>query len=129
MDVHAVIDRRTTAAALLVLLSLVDTVSAQDYYWWTQVFDDEGVYSGSDCASAVDCMLASREIGIQSHISRSTDGGFTWRKVWIDSGESPPLRWPLVLYDLTYADPAHAMVTADSGYILRTQDGGLTWSK
>ena len=119
-----------TCLSCLALLLFVADVVAQDSFWWTQVFHDEGLIVGADCADARHCMIVTREgIGMGNHVSKSTDGGFTWTRVLVDSGQTVPFKWPLQFGIVSYPDSMHAIVTADSGYIFRTADGGQTWER
>ena len=105
-------------------------VAAQLEWRWTSVLHDEGLHQGVDCADSLHCMIATiGGIGIESHVSMTTDGGFTWAKVLVDSGQKVPFKWPMRYFDIEYPDPRHGFVAADTGSLYITSDRGLTWQR
>jgi photosystem II stability/assembly factor-like uncharacterized protein len=117
------------AIAAILFIAMHSPANTQEGSWRRVGYDD-GFIWGADCADSMNCMIAVRlGIGIESHISRSTDGGVSWSKVMIDTGSLTPHRWPLLLYDLAFPTRSLVMVAADSGWIHRSVDGGETWAK
>jgi len=63
---------------------------------------------------------------------RTTDGGETWKNVFIDTASNPNrpdyLNMPSI-YDIAYPNEKLFIGVGDSGVIVRTTDKGETWSK
>ena len=126
--------RHTSVAGSLIVwmcaCCLPVEVAAQLEWRWTSVLHDEGLHQGVDCADSLHCMIATiGGIGIESHVSMTTDGGFTWAKVLVDSGQKVPFKWPMRYFDIEYPDPRHGFVAADTGSLYITSDRGLTWQR
>lgn len=72
--------------------------------------------------------------GDQEHIVRaSTDGGLTWRTVFDDStyvgdDEGGQILRKFKLRRIATPVPRLVLITCDSGYVLRSEDWGQTWS-
>jgi len=86
---------------------------------------------GFDCADSLNCMYYALLQGWGGHfIRRTTDGGVTWKTVYLDSAYSNgQVDYHLVprLYDIQYPNTKLCIAVGDSGLILRSTDKGETW--
>ncbi len=82
------------------------------------------------CADSLNCIVSCRYgAGIESCLLGTTDGGESWTTVYRDTANNPRRRWPLQMEGVAYPSRDLAIVVADSGYILRSTDGGATWEE
>lgn len=83
-----------------------------------------------DCADSVNCMALGTRGFSEFDVRKSTDGGRTWRIVFLDSGAATwPHALPIPLRYISYPTPSVCMVGGDSGQVVITRDGGNTWSR
>ncbi|HVZ37771.1 MAG TPA: T9SS type A sorting domain-containing protein [Candidatus Kapabacteria bacterium] len=90
----------------------------QDYYIW-----------GLSCADDSNCFaVASYQQTLVSMILRTTNGGLSWDSIY---SERRLLSGPTIPTYVGVARPtrSRAIVVADSGLVLRTTDGGATWTR
>lgn len=75
-------------------------------------------------------------VGDRSVITETTDGGTTWkpRKVEKPEGENsenPDMALAMqdpIFYDVRFTDEQHGWIAGEFGHLLRTADGGQTWT-
>lgn len=62
-------------------------------------------------------------------LAHTTDGGASWN--WVDTGVEGPLGvgYEYVMGDLYFTDEQHGLVVGGLGLVIRTDDGGMHWSK
>jgi photosystem II stability/assembly factor-like uncharacterized protein len=63
------------------------------------------------------------------HLAFTNDGGTTWQ--WVDTGIEGALQigYGVVMGDLAFADDQTGWAVGGLGQVLRTSDGGLTWTQ
>ncbi len=100
---------------------------------WTQQLDFSPPFaSNSDNAtlSSIACTNAAHAVAVgydenRAEIWRTTNGGRTWtrvgKKLW-------PLYSSVSLSDVVFADATHGWAVGD-GTVIKTSDGGVTWTK
>ena len=79
-----------------------------------------------DGLHAVAVGYADNADAVRPLILRTADGGVTWQRI------NAPGPWPAGgsgLTDVCFADSLHGWATGSSGTILRTVNGGLSWSR
>ncbi len=87
-------------------------------------------YMSLDCADSLHCMAISTFGFGEFDIRKSTDGGRTWRTVYLDSGGIGwPHPLPAPLRHISYPSADICAVGGDKGQVLVTRDGGATWSR
>lgn len=83
------------------------------------LFND--LYYGVDAADSLHFMGIARYMGYRNTIRRSSDGGVTWRQLYVDSARA------IRLCRVSYPRPDLCLVSCDSGRVLRSIDSGRTW--
>ena len=124
------------------LLQPLCTLHAQERPQWHVVAKFNGLKVGDtliggshilwsvDCADSLNCaVVAWVGFAIEPYILMTHNGGRSWQKVYSDTGKNERRYWPLLTEGVAYPVPSLAIVTADSGFILRTSDGGTTWEE
>jgi photosystem II stability/assembly factor-like uncharacterized protein len=107
---------------------------------WKSVFDDQPVSSiGAIAIAASDTnviYVASGEANIRGNVAagngiyKSTDGGKTWKHVWVQEGQIGTIAVHPGNPDVCYAAVlGHAFGPNPERGVYRTRDGGKTWQK
>jgi len=83
------------------------------------------------CCDSMNCMyLVDKDLLGGFHIQRTTDGGETWKKVYMDSAYFKGADdYHLVpkIHSLSYPNEKLCIAVGDSGLVLRSTDKGETW--
>jgi len=89
-------------------------------------------YFDIKCADSLNCIAWANIYTGGYYLRRTTDGGKTWKTVYMDSAyyTGPNKRYEVAdLQEISYPDTNLFIAIADSGYVLRTTDKGETWQK
>lgn len=118
----------------IVTLSVLPAYAQTDWKIIDSAFGRK--YSDLSCASSDDCMLTGsindrpKEYNFRSIVHHTTDGGKSWRVVLTDSVQLPPNQHlPLLYHFIAHPTANLAIVAADSGTIMRSDDAGKTWNR
>jgi len=63
-------------------------------------------------------------VGYFGMILKTTDGGYTWKKIW---NENFSFNEKSLFRDAVFLDDQTAYIVGDKGYIIQTTDGGKKW--
>ena len=80
-------------------------------------------------ANTVWALLAGGSISPNIQLVRTDDGGATWQ--WVDTGIEGAIKigFATVQGDLAFADAMNGWAVGGLGQVLRTRDGGLSWTQ
>lgn len=84
-----------------------------------------GVFHSSFLVAADTNVFFSMDPGSASrdpYVARSTDDGLTWEVVWTDT-----LPGVFLNLDIAFSDALHGWISGNSGSMVQTSDGGMTW--
>jgi photosystem II stability/assembly factor-like uncharacterized protein len=93
----------------------------------------DSYYNKIKCADSLNCMIWTDLFGAGGYyIRRTTDGGRTWKNVFMDSAYSNSandFKYVPKINEIAYPDEHLFIAVGDSGLILRTTDKGENWEK
>lgn len=123
--------RRLQCILFLALILPCDVLWSQFGVWTRQDSVPNLYYRSIDCPDTLHCMAFGNQIGTTPIIRSTTDGGATWRTVYIDSVRflNPGYHLTLRINAGALPTPMHAVVACDSGVVLLSDDGGGSWRR
>ncbi|MCX7737340.1 MAG: T9SS type A sorting domain-containing protein [Candidatus Kapabacteria bacterium] len=90
-------------------------------------------YYGLKCADSLNCMVWAQLTGSGGfYFRRTTDGGVSWKNVYMDSAyfyDYDNKHYVPKLFDLAYPNVKLFIAVGDSGLVIRTTDKGETWDR
>lgn len=92
---------------------------------WSAVFDGEGSGRMQDIDAVDDRTVVAVSHGFR--VYRTQDGGNLWQE--IDLGPARPNSSSVHAWDLEMLPSGRGWIVGDSGWVLKTTDGGLTWNR
>ncbi len=117
--------------SLLAMLIPCGALRSQIGVWTRQDSVPNLNYRSIDCADTLHCMAFGNQIGTTPIIRSTTDGGGTWRTVYLDSIRflNPGYHLTLRINAGALPTPTHAVVACDSGVVMLSDDGGGSWRR
>lgn len=87
-------------------------------------------FSSIDCADSMNCIATGALGNVYSILHKTSDGGKSWKTIMLDTSEViPVVRIALRLRTIKFLTSTIALITTDSGAILRSSDAGVTWTR
>lgn len=121
------IKTQARAAVSMMFVVIAVQVSSAQTRWEYSITRNDHVGYELACHENGTCIATIAEgVGLTSYVMRSTDRGHNWTRVHEDVARQPR-RWPLRLGKVLFLSPSEILITADSGYLLRSFDAGESW--
>lgn len=115
----------TFALALIIPIQL----QAQLPDWETVDSLDQFHYFDIACADDTHCMVVGQYMNTVTFIRGTSDGGETWHVLYSDSMNLEQFHLPPHLREIEFPTPDFCIAVGDSGYVVRSTNGGISWTK
>lgn len=107
----------------------IDSIDVKQYYYGIRGFVNPPFFLIS-CLDSLNWGYFAQDMGPYYVIYRTTtDGGDSWETRYVDTSKMYPDHRPKPIYSIAYLKKDLILCGSDSGYILKSTDGGYSWNK
>lgn len=112
----------------------VDSIDIKKYYYGTDFGNIRGFVNPPNfkisCLDSLNWGYFAQDLNPDYCIYRATtDGGLSWETRFVDTMKMYPDHRPKPIHSIAYIKKDLILCGSDSGYILKSTDGGYKWSK
>ncbi|MCX7736787.1 MAG: hypothetical protein N2319_08740 [Candidatus Kapabacteria bacterium] len=111
----------------------LDSIDVKKYYYGTDFGQIRGFVNPPffkiSCLDSLNWVYFAQDYENYCIYRATTDGGLNWETRYVDTSKMYPDHRPRKIYSIAYIKNELILCGADSGYILKSTDGGFNWSK